>query len=133
MADIVNFVGQVRHDQVPEELAHLDIYVALSRLDSESFGVSIIEAGAAGRPVVVSDAGGLPEVTVDGVTGFVVPRDNPSAAAAAMERLVLDSSLRYQMGRAGQAHVSKHYSWDSSVLAMLAVYEETIKRHKSSI
>ena len=67
------------HTSVPQELARLDIYVALSRMDSESFGVAIIEAGVAGRPVVVSDAGGLPEVTIDGVTGLVVPREDPSA------------------------------------------------------
>lgn len=129
IADKVNFVGRVPHTQVPQELAKLDIYVALSRLDSESFGVAIIEAGAAGRPVVVSDAGGLPEVTVDGVTGFVVPRENPAAAAAAMERLVLDAKLRNQMGQAGQVHVAQHYSWDACVITMLSVYQETIQRH----
>lgn len=127
IADKVNFVGHVPHAQVPQELAKLDIYVALSR--TESFGVAIIEAGAAGRPVVVSDAGGLPEVTVDGVTGFVVPRENPAAAAAAMERLVLDAELRNQMGQAGQAHVAQHYSWDACVQTMLSVYQETIQRH----
>lgn len=131
IADKVNFVGRVPHTQVPQELAKLDIYVALSRLDSESFGVAIIEAGAAGRPVVVSDAGGLPEVTVDGVTGFVVPRENPAAAAAAMERLVLDAKLRNQMGQAGQSHVGQHYSWDACVKTMLGVYQESIQRHSS--
>src|SRR5690554_5007055 len=75
--DAVSFLGRVPHAQVPNELAKMDVYVALSRLDSESFGVAILEAGAAGRPVIVSDAGGLPEVTVDGVTGMVVPRENP--------------------------------------------------------
>lgn len=129
IADKVNFVGHVPHSQVPKELAKLDIYVALSR--NESFGVAIIEAGAAGRPVVVSNAGGLPEVTVDGVTGFVVPRENPAAAAAAIERLVLDANLRNQMGQGGQAHVAQHYSWDACVQTMLGVYQETIERHSS--
>lgn len=129
IADKVSFVGRVPHTQVPQELAKLDIYVALSR--QESFGVAIIEAGAAGRPVVVSDAGGLPEVTMDGVTGFVVPRENPAAAAAALEGLVLDATLRNQMGKAGQAHVAQHYSWDACVKTMLGVYQETILRHAS--
>lgn len=130
VADNVKFIGQVPHAQVPLELAKLDIYVALSR--QESFGVAIIEAGAAGRPVVVSDVGGLPEVTVDGVTGFVVPRENIAAAAAAIERLVLDARLRHQMGRAGQAHVAQHYSWDACVKTMLGVYEETICWYKEN-
>lgn len=130
IADKVNFVGSVPHTQVPRELAKLDIYAALSRLDSESFGVAIIEAGAAGRPVVVSDAGGLPEVTVNGVTGFVVPRENPAAAAAAIERLVLDAKLRNQMGKAAQAHVAQHYSWDACVQTMLNAYKNTIESYK---
>jgi glycosyltransferase involved in cell wall biosynthesis len=113
IAGRVNFVGRVPHTQVPQELAKLDIYVALSRLDSESFGVAVIEAGAAGRPVVVSDAGGLPEVCLDGETGFVVPRENPEAAAKALERLVRDADLRHRMGSAGQQHVQANYSWDA--------------------
>jgi len=72
VADRVEFVGWVPHRDVPTELAKLDIYAALSRM--ESFGVAFVEAGAAARRVVVSDAGGLPEVTVDGLTGFVVPK-----------------------------------------------------------
>ncbi|MCA6058336.1 glycosyltransferase [Thalassolituus sp. ST750PaO-4] len=124
VADSVNFVGRVSHNEVPKELARLDIYVALSRI--ESFGVAIIEAGAAGRPVVVSDAGGLPEVTINGETGFVVPRENPQAAAAALEELVLDAVLRHRMGFAGQKHVAKNYSWDACVQKMLKIYENLI-------
>lgn len=131
IADKVAFVGQVPHAKVPHELSKLDIYVALSRLDSESFGVAILEAGAACRPVVVSDAGGLPEVTLDGITGIVVPRDDPAAAAAALERLVMDADLRYRMGQAGRAHVAKHYSWDASIQTMLGVYEQTIQTFKA--
>ncbi|EKO3697821.1 glycosyltransferase [Vibrio metschnikovii] len=126
VAESVNFVGRVPHTEVPQELAKLDIYVALSR--SESFGVAIIEAGAAGRPVVVSDAGGLPEVTVKDKTGFVVPRENPQAAAIALEKLVLDAELRHRMGCAGQTHVAKQYSWDACIEKMLGVYTDIIQR-----
>lgn len=132
VADSVNFVGQVSHIEVPKQLTKLDIYVALSRLDSESFGVAILEASAAGRPVVVSDAGGLPEVTVEGETGFVVPREDPEAAANVLEKLVWDSELRYQMGVAGQRHVAEHYSWDLSIKTMLSMYEKTIQKFKLS-
>lgn len=125
----VDFVGRVPHQEVPNELAKLDIYVALSRLDSESFGVAIIEAGAAGRPVVVSDAGGLPEVTLDGVTGLVVPRENPQAAADAIEKLVLNPQLRLQMGHAGKEHVSTTYSWDTCIANMIQVFENTTQKY----
>lgn len=126
IADSVKFIGQVPHTSVPQELARLNIYVALSRMDSESFGVAIIEASAAGVPVVVSDAGGLPEVTIDGITGLIVPREDPMAAAAAIERLVLDSSLRKKLGRSGQKHVIEKYSWDVCIQTMLNVYVDTI-------
>ncbi len=125
--DKVHFVGQVPHDQVPQELAKLDIYVALSRLDSESFGVAIIEAGAAGRPVVVSDAGGLPEVTLQDKTGLVVPRENPQAAADAMQQLVLDPQLRHCFGVAGKQHVADTYSWPACVQQMVNVFQRVIK------
>jgi len=131
VADRVNFIGQIPHTQVPEELANFDIFVALSRYDSESFGVAVIEAGAAGLPVVVSDAGGLPEVTVDGQTGFVVKRDNPQAAAEVLEKLVLEDELRRCMGHAGKVHVADNYSWDVCVDRMLAVYEDTVRVFES--
>ena len=123
----VCFVGQIPHEKVVEELSNFDIYVALSRLDSESFGVAIIEASAAGLPVVVSDVGGLPEVTINNVTGFVVPRENPVIAASAIEKLVLDPELRVEMGMKGKLHVKKHYDWDACIKTMENVYNETVK------
>jgi len=130
IAEVTTFVGRVPHDQVPSALTELDIYVALSRLDSESFGVAIIEAGAAGRPVVVSDAGGLPEVTRDGETGLVVPREDPQAAAEAMLRLIHDPALRNRMGAAGQRHVAEHYGWPTCIATMQALYRQTIEHHR---
>ncbi|BBI60620.1 hypothetical protein HSBAA_19260 [Vreelandella sulfidaeris] len=100
----------------------MDIYVALSR--RESFGVAIIEAGAARRPVVVSDAGGLPEVTLNNKTGLVVRRENPQAAADAIEQLVLNPELRLQMGEAGKQHVNENYSWDACIKIMERVFEK---------
>ncbi|WP_225810103.1 glycosyltransferase [Halomonas lysinitropha] len=116
--------------KVPEEMNEFDIYVALSRLDSESFGVAVLEAGAAGLPVVVSDAGGLPEVTLDGVTGVVVPRENAQAASEAIEKLVYDPELRLRMGQAARDHVKRHYSWDVCVSTMTDLYASVIKSQR---
>lgn len=124
IGDIVHFVGSVPHEDVPEELRKFDIYMALSR--EESFGVAIIEAGACGLPVVVSDAGGLPEVVSDGETGFVVPRENPQAAAEVLGRLVLDADLRARMGRAGRDRVVSLYEWKDNVQQMINLYEKVI-------
>lgn len=124
IADKVKFVGRVTHAQVPQELAKLDIYVALSRI--ESFGVAVIEASAAGRPVVVSDVGGLPEVTLQNITGLIVPPESPQAAADALQRLVLDAELRQQLAIAGQQHVAKAYSWPVCVQKMVDVYQQLL-------
>ncbi|HZJ09393.1 MAG TPA: glycosyltransferase family 4 protein, partial [Trueperaceae bacterium] len=129
VADVTTFVGQVDHAKVPESLAEFDVYVALSRLDSESFGVAVLEASAMGLPVVVSDAGGLPEVVADGVTGLVVPRDDPAAAATVLERLVLDPERRTSMGAAGRAHVLDRYTWAACVDEMERVYRSVASAH----
>ena len=124
----IDFVGRVDSLQVPIELEKLDIYVALSR--QESFGVAIIEAGAAGRPVVVSNAGGLPEVVLDGQTGIVVPKEYSQAAADAISKLVLDRELRIRMGAAGKQHVIDTYDWSSCITTMTNLYQKTINQHK---
>lgn len=129
----VDFVGRVDSSQVPAELEKLDIYVALSRLDSESFGVAIIEAGAAGRPVVVSNVGGLPEVVVDNKTGIIVPKENPQAAADAISKLVLDRDLRIQMGAAGKKHVVDTYDWSACINTMTNLYKKIINQYKSKV
>ena len=59
-------------------LNHFDIYTAVRRLDSESFGVAVREVSACGLPVVISNAGGLPEVVIEGKTGLVVERESGS-------------------------------------------------------
>ncbi len=118
IAPRTEFAGAVAHADVPAWLNRLDIYVAPSRLDSESFGVAVIEAGACALPVVVSDAGGLPEVVRDGETGLVVPRDDVAALQAALKRLVLDAGLRDRLGRAARARVQREYEWSHCVDVM---------------
>lgn len=130
ISDRVFFVGQVDSTEVPKELGKFDIYVALSR--SESFGVAIIEASATGRPVVVSDAGGLPEVVVDGVTGIIVPTEDPQSAADAILKLILDRNLRIQMGDAGKQYVARNYDWHITIDIMKKLYEKVIEDNKKT-
>jgi len=60
------------------------------------------------------------------VTGIVVPKNNPAAAAEAIERLVLDPELRIRMGVAGRQHVAESYSWTASIQQMISVYESMV-------
>jgi L-malate glycosyltransferase len=128
LKDRVHFTGMVSHLQVPQYHKIIDIFVALS--EEESFGVAIVEAGACENPVVVSDAGGLPEVVEDGVTGFVVERRNSSAAAKAIEQLVLRVDLRKEMGKAGRKRVEKLYNWKDNVDLMVNIYKNILEMKK---
>ena len=92
----------------------------------EPIPLVISEAMACGLPVVVSDAGGLPEVVRDGETGLVVPRDDVPALQAALKRLVLDPALRERLGRNGRVHVEREYEWGHCVDLMEQAYARTI-------
>jgi glycosyltransferase involved in cell wall biosynthesis len=120
------FVGAVPHSDVPRWLEQMDIFIAPSRLDSESFGVAVIEASASGLPVVVSDVGGLPEVVRHDETGLIVPREDVSALKGALKRLVLDRGLRDQLGRQGRDHVATEFEWGHCVDLMERAYERTM-------
>lgn len=124
VSHIVDFKGYIDNTKVSQALSELDIFVALSRLESESFGVAAVEANACGLPVVVSDVSGFKEVVVNEITGLIVAKDNPEEAAKAIYRLVANAGLRKEMGICGRAHVVEHYSWDVSLNRMIHVYRE---------
>ncbi|MDI6851721.1 MAG: glycosyltransferase family 4 protein [bacterium] len=125
--DSVVFTGYIPHAQLPKYMNMIDIFVLLSRVE-ESFGVVVVEAMACGKPVVVSNKGGLPEVVEEGVTGFVVPAENPKATASAIETLIKDKELRKSMGRRGRERVLKLYNWKENVSKMIEIYEELLKQ-----
>jgi glycosyltransferase involved in cell wall biosynthesis len=130
VATRVVFHGKVAHTQVPALLQQMDIFVALSREDSESFGVAAVEAGACGLPVLVSDAEGLAEVVLHEQTGLIVPRDDVKAGALALVRLAGDAVLRERLGQAGRRHVQEHYTWAHSLEQMVAAYRSTLAMQK---
>mgnify|MGYP000092389742 FL=1 len=117
------FTGKIVHSLVPVYDNMLSISVSVSVSNSESFGVAVIEASACEKPVVVSNVGGLPEVVEDGVTGLIVPPRNPEKTALAIEKLILDSSLRAEMGKAGRKRVFQLYNWHNNVQQMISIYK----------
>ncbi len=86
---------------VPRLLAESDVFVLSSR--SEGMPISVLEAMAAGLPVVASAVGGVREQVVQGETGYLVPPDDPQALAGALRRLLADPELRRRLGDAGRA------------------------------
>ena len=92
---------------VPELLAAADLFVLSSR--SEGLPISVLEAMAAGLPVVATDVGGVSELVVDGETGFLVPPADPGALAEAVERLLRDHELRHRFGAAGRLRAERRF------------------------
>nr|WP_304216783.1 glycosyltransferase [Fredinandcohnia onubensis] len=128
MEDIVSFTGAVPHTEVPSYLNKLDIYCAPSTLDSESFGVAIVEASASGIPVIVSNVGGLPEVVKDEETGFVVEPKNAKEIAAKLYELVMDEEKRERLGNQGRIYTQSLYDWEKNVSVMESIYKDMTSR-----
>jgi glycosyltransferase involved in cell wall biosynthesis len=118
----VNFLGWLPHEKIPYILNTLDIYCAPSILDSESFGVAVIEASACGIPVVVSRIGGLPEVIIDGTTGFLTNPMDEKDIAEYLYKLVIDEGLRKTMGKSGREFVIKNYEWKENAGRLEKIY-----------
>jgi glycosyltransferase involved in cell wall biosynthesis len=126
LSAVTEFSGHLPYALVPAYLNQLDIYVAASRLDSESFGVAILEASACGLPVVVSRVGGLVEVVEEGVTGYIVDKEDVAQFAAILLTLVQNPKLRDSMGMAGRQTVKEKYDWQDSLSIMEMVYQQTV-------
>lgn len=92
---------------IAEMLGALDIFVHASRADSSP--IAIHESMSAGLPAVVSHVGGTAELVADGVSGLIVPPDDPQALAAALIRLIGDPGLRERLGRAARERYAAHH------------------------
>ena len=118
----VEFYGRVPLEHVP--IMHKKIDIAVFPSLSESFGVSALEASASGKPIIVTNVGGHPEVVRDGITGFLVPPCDVESLVLSIEKLVNDSDLRYAMGTQGRKFVEENYSWDKCVRIVVKIYNE---------
>ena len=121
---LVDFLGYIPNQELPQLYAKFDVAVSLSR--EESFGVVAVEAMSCGCPVVTSDAEGFCEVVDNDVTGFIVPKDNPKAAAEAIECFIDNPSLRASMSTAARQRVAKLYDWERNVDTMMDIYKRVI-------
>jgi glycosyltransferase involved in cell wall biosynthesis len=118
-------LGGPRSD-VPDLLARSDVFVLSSR--SEGGPISILEAMAAGLPVVASDVGGVSELVVEGATGLLVPAGDPAALAAALERLLADPELRRRLGAAGRERARQRFDVSALRSAHLELYARELAR-----
>jgi glycosyltransferase involved in cell wall biosynthesis len=123
-----HFVGGVAN--LREYLSTADIFVLPSR--SEGFSNAIVEAMAASLPVVATDVGGNAEAVTDGVSGFIVPSEDPAALAAAIARLLSDPSKAQEMGAAGKKLASEKFTTDAMMQQITLAYANLLTRGPSA-
>ena len=122
----VEFLGRVDDDAKARYFASADIFCAPAT-GQESFGIVLLEAMAAGVPIVASDIHGYKRVVERGVQGLLVEPKNPRALAAALYTLSRDAELRHDMGEAGRQRAPE-FSWDRVTERIVDYYYEIRER-----
>jgi glycosyltransferase involved in cell wall biosynthesis len=118
---LVEFAGFSTN--VEQTIAELDLVVHASTT-GEPFGQVIIEGMAAGKPVVATDGGGVPEIVENGKTGILVPMGDVQAMADAICRILADPALAAEMGSRGRQRVADHFTVQQTARRVEAVYLE---------
>jgi phosphatidylinositol alpha-mannosyltransferase len=117
-------LGTVPHDELPRYHAAADVF-ASAATGQESFGIVLVEAMAAGVPVVATDIPGYRDVVRDGVDGLLVRPGDPAALSNALERVLSEPDLARALAEAGRERAAA-FSWDVVVPRLEAVYEGVV-------
>lgn len=124
--DKVKFLGFLGRKQVAEAFNRFDIAVFPSILDSESFGVSVVEAQSCGTPVIVSNVGGLPEATEPNVSSILVRKKNSDDIESALEKLILNEELRISMGKNARKFVEDNFNIENNFNKVDIIYKKIV-------
>jgi colanic acid/amylovoran biosynthesis glycosyltransferase len=128
----IRLLGSRTRDEVADLLAGAHVFLAPSVTasdgDQEGIPVSIMEAMACGLPVLSTHHSGIPELVLDGETGFLVPERDPEALAARLATLAGSPAAWPTMGRAGRDHVERQYDVHRLNDRLVRLYEELLGR-----
>jgi mannosyltransferase len=116
----IRFLGELPIEEVPRWYQRIAIYVFASRV--EGFGLTLIEAMAAGDAVVATRAGAAEVVIADGDTGVLAPVDDADALVAALEPLMREPERAAAIGARARIHVDEHFSREREVDSIVGVY-----------
>ncbi|KAB8133673.1 glycosyltransferase family 4 protein [Gracilibacillus oryzae] len=128
---VVEFKGRIPNNAVHMALNEMDIFLGTSVLDSESFGVAIVEAMACEVPVVVTDVDGFKEVVDGGKSGVMVNRKDFKMMGEEILKLIEHPELRVKIGEIQRKRVIEEYNWSENVKKMEDIYMNLIE--KSSV
>lgn len=128
LADVVTLPGPLPQHKVIERLAHSTVF-ALPCVTEAGGGMDnlptvLMEAMAAGLPVVSTALGGVPEMVVNGVTGFLVPERAPSALADALARVMGDRVVAHSLGEAGRQRAIDYFSIEKNVQLLRGLFQQ---------
>lgn len=125
IADITEWLGYISQEQAAAEWADMDAAVIPSTLESESFGVSAVEAEACGTAVIITDIPGLKESTAPGVSSAVVPKNDPEAIA---EKILWfwETGRAEEFGRNGRAFVQERFEINRCFERIEALFEKVV-------
>ena len=120
----VSFFGNVNREILRIVYALSDIFVLPSISNSEGFGIVLIEAMAHAKPVIASKVGGVPYVVNNGINGLLVAPKDYEMLGKSIVKLLLDPHKAQELGKSGQKHVKRNYSWTSTTKRIVEVYTE---------
>lgn len=127
LASAVTFLGH--RDDMPSVYASLDLMVSASR--QEGLPIALLEGMASGLPIVATAVGEIPRVVCNGVTGVIVPPENPAALTTAILGLIRDTDIRAQFSSAARELVAREYSADRMTADYLRVYQDAVAANGS--
>jgi rhamnosyl/mannosyltransferase len=121
----VKFLGRV--DDLQKYYRASSVFVLPSNSRAEAFGLVQLEAMAAGLPVINTDLNsGVPEVSLDGVTGITVPPEDSDSLAQAITRLLANAGMRKRMGEAGMVRARREFAPGLMIERTMQLYEEVL-------
>jgi glycosyltransferase involved in cell wall biosynthesis len=125
LQDCVELPGAKPQHEIREHLAAATVFVLPSVIDPDggmdNLPTVIMEAMAAGLPVVSTSIGGIPEMVIENETGFLVPAGNVAALAGAIEKMINDRSLARKLGQAGYERTQRFFSIEKNVRELCAL------------
>lgn len=129
--DRVKFMGAKTASEVSELMREADIFLMTSVLEGQ--GGVVVEAQATGLPVVATRSGGVPECMIEGETGIIVELRDSKGIADALQYLIENPEVRFEMGKKGRRLAEEKFDQDKLIARLVEVYKEEIENWRQGV